>query len=75
MNPFFSIIIPTYNRAFILPETIKSIVNQTFTDWEVLIIDDGSKDNTKEVIEEISKKQNKIKYHYQINSERSVARN
>jgi len=75
MKPFFSIIIPTYNRAFILPETIKSIENQTFTDWEVLIIDDGSKDNTKEIIEEISKRQNKIRYYYQVNSERSVARN
>lgn len=75
MEPFFSIIIPTYNRAFILPDTIKSIINQTFTDWEVLIIDDGSKDNTKEIIEDISKKQNKVKYHYQDNSERSVARN
>ena len=75
MEPFFSIIIPTYNRAFILPDTIKSIINQTFTDWEVLIIDDGSKDNTKEIIEDISKKQNKVKYHYQVNSERSVARN
>jgi glycosyltransferase involved in cell wall biosynthesis len=75
MEPFFSIIIPTYNRAFIIAETIKSIEIQTFTDWEVLIIDDGSKDNTKQIIEEISKRENKIKYHYQINSERSVARN
>jgi len=75
MKPFFSVIIPTYNRAFILPETIKSIENQTFTDWEILIIDDGSKDNTKVVIEEIAKNQIKIKYFYQQNSERSVARN
>lgn len=75
MEPLFSIIIPTYNRAFILAETIKSIENQTFTDWEVLVIDDGSKDNTKQIIDEISKRQNKIKYHYQVNSERSVARN
>ncbi len=75
MKPFFSVIIPTYNRAFILPETIKSIENQTFTDWEILIIDDGSKDNTKVVIEEIAKNQLKIKYFYQQNSERSVARN
>jgi len=75
MTPFFSIIIPTYNRAYILPETIKSIQNQLFKDWEILIIDDGSSDNTKEVIENISKNLSQIKYFYQINSERSVARN
>jgi glycosyltransferase involved in cell wall biosynthesis len=75
MEPFFSIIIPTYNRAFILTETIKSIEIQTFKNWEVLIVDDGSKDNTKEVITTISNREPKVKYFYQINSERSAARN
>lgn len=52
-NPFFSIIIPAYNRAYILPKTIGSVISQTYTDWELIIVDDGSKDNTKEVNEAI----------------------
>ena len=75
MTPFFSIIIPTYNRAIILPDTIRSIENQTFSEWEIIIIDDGSTDNTKEIISKISEKQNKVKYYFQTNSERSAARN
>lgn len=49
--PTFSIITATYNRADLLPRAIKSILTQTFKDFELIIIDDGSTDNTKEVIE------------------------
>lgn len=72
-KPFFSIVIPAYNRAYILPRTIQSVLNQQFTDWELIIIDDGSKDNTAEVVKEY--KDPRIQYHYQNNSERSAARN
>jgi glycosyltransferase involved in cell wall biosynthesis len=75
MKPFFSIIIPAYNRADLLSETLVSIKNQSFTDWECIIVDDGSTDNTKEVIEEESKKDDRIRYIYQKNAERSAARN
>ena len=71
--PFFSIIIPTYNRAAFLPKAIESVVGQTFTDWELIIVDDGSTDTTKEVV--LSYKNERILYVYQENAERSVARN
>jgi len=73
--PFFSIILPTYNRAGFLPETIKSVLVQTFTDWELIIVDDGSTDNTKSVVESFIKIDSRIKYVWQKNAERSAARN
>lgn len=74
-KPFFSITIPAYNRAYILPETIESIQKQTFEDWEVIVVDDGSKDNTAEVVNALSKMDSRIRYVYQDNAERSAARN
>ena len=47
---FFSIIIPTYNRAHMLPKTIESVINQSYSDWELIIVDDGSTDHTKELV-------------------------
>jgi glycosyltransferase involved in cell wall biosynthesis len=75
INPSFSIIIPTYNRGNLLEATIKSVQNQSFTDWECIIVDDGSTDNTKEIIYSLIEKESRIKYIYQENAERSVARN
>ena len=72
---FFSIIIPSYNRASFIKETIDSILNQTFQEWECIVVDDGSKDNTKEVVQEIIKTDNRVRYVYQENAERSAARN
>ena len=46
----FSIIVPTYNRGYILPNTIKSVLNQNFSNWELIIVDDGSTDNTPQVV-------------------------
>lgn len=74
-NPFFSITIPSYNRAYILDETLESIRNQSFEDWEVIIVDDGSKDNTADVIAKLSAIDSRIRYVYQDNAERSAARN
>lgn len=71
--PFFSIVIPTYNRASFLAKGINSVLEQTINDWELIIIDDGSTDNTKEIVE--SYEDVRIKYIYQKNSERSTARN
>ena len=50
LSPKVSIILPTYNRAKFIVETIESIRNQTYPDWELLILDDGSDDNTEELI-------------------------
>ena len=69
----FSIIIPTYNRAAFLPKAIESVLAQTYTDWELIVVDDGSTDNTREVVSKYSDK--RITYIYQENSERSAARN
>ena len=49
-----SIILPTYNRAKLLPESIRSVLQQTFADFELLIIDDGSEDDTKEIVQAIA---------------------
>lgn len=71
--PYFSIILPTYNRAHLLSKAIESVLAQTFTDWELVIVDDGSTDNTKELVTAYA--DDRIRYIYQENQERSAARN
>jgi glycosyltransferase involved in cell wall biosynthesis len=71
--PLVSVIIPTYNRAYVVKRTIDSILNQTFPDFEIIVVDDGSKDDTKEVIN--SYIDNRIKYIYKSNGGVSSARN
>lgn len=75
MVPFFSVIIPTYNRATLLEVAIRSVVAQTFSDWELLVVDDGSTDNTAALVQSYAASDPRIKYIYQQNSERSAARN
>ncbi len=65
-----SVIIPTYNRAYFILDTIKSIQNQTIKPNEIIVVDDGSTDNTKELLEELD-----ITYIYQENQGVSSARN
>jgi len=76
-TPVFSIIIPTYNRAHLILKTLDSIRDQHFKNYELLIIDDGSSDNTKETVADyISNYQIKNwHYHYKSNGERGAARN
>ncbi len=69
----FSVIIPTYNRASLLRKAIQSLVVQTSNDWELLVIDDGSTDNTRDVVNSFD--DSKIHYFYQQHKERSTARN
>jgi glycosyltransferase involved in cell wall biosynthesis len=71
----FSIILPTYNRANLISKAIESVINQTYQNWELIIVDDGSIDNTKEVVERFVKANRSIIYLYQKNKERSAARN
>jgi glycosyltransferase involved in cell wall biosynthesis len=71
--PFFSIIIPTFNRAHLIMDTITEVLNQTFTDFELIIADDGSTDKTKSVFDSIVDP--RIIYVYQSNSGVSSARN
>lgn len=70
---FFSIVIPAFNRAHMLKETLDSTFLQTYKNFEIIIIDDGSTDNTEEVIRAINNP--KIVYVKKENEERAVARN
>lgn len=63
MNTLVSIIIPTYNRAHLICETLDSILAQTYTHWECVIVDDGSIDETEKVISKYVKKDNRFQYH------------
>ena len=54
MNPMVTVILPTYNRAEFLKESIQSVLSQTFTDFELIVVDDGSTDPTEEVVREFS---------------------
>jgi glycosyltransferase involved in cell wall biosynthesis len=71
--PRVSVIIPSYNRAEMLDISVTSVLEQSFTDFEILIIDDGSKDNTKEKVESFNDA--RIKYIYKKNGGVSSARN
>jgi glycosyltransferase involved in cell wall biosynthesis len=74
MKPVVSIIIPTFNRAEYVGQTVRSVFGQTFAGYEVIVVDDGSTDNTKEVLLSFKGEPN-FRYHYQQNSGRSTARN
>ena len=69
----FSIVIPTYNRAHLRSSTIESVLSQTYTNFEVIIVDDGSTDNTEEVIQKFLS--DKVRYYKKSNGERAAARN
>ena len=73
MNPLASVIIPAYNQATFLPCALRSILSQTFTDWETIIIDDGSTDDTAAVAASFIDP--RIRYIYQKNQGLSAARN
>jgi len=74
-TPFFSIVIPTYNRADLIMETIDSVLSQTFDDFEIIVVDDGSTDDTKMILEQKFNQDTRSHYYFQENSERGVARN
>ena len=75
-TPKVSVVMATYNRAHLLPHTIRSIINQTLTDWELIIIDDASSDNTPEVVRAFTQQDKRIRYHrHQHNSGLATARN
>ena len=63
MTSGVSIVLATYNRAHLILETLVSIQNQTYSNWECLIIDDGGTDSTSEVIEQILKYDSRFKFY------------
>ncbi|PSR52064.1 hypothetical protein AHMF7605_00285 [Adhaeribacter arboris] len=73
VDPFFTVVIPTYNRASFIEKSIQSVLKQNFQDFEIIVVDDGSTDNTEEVVSAINS--DKVIYHKKVNEERAVARN
>jgi glycosyltransferase involved in cell wall biosynthesis len=74
-KPFFSIIIPTYNRANLITKTLNSVFAQTYKDYEVIVIDNCSTDNTEEVLSELIE-QKRIRFiKHDKNYERATSRN
>jgi glycosyltransferase involved in cell wall biosynthesis len=75
LEPFFSVIITTFNRENLLSRSLTSLLKQNFSDWEAIFVDDGSRDNTFEVIKPIVLEHNNIKYIFQKNQGLPNARN
>lgn len=71
--PYFSIVIPSYNRGHMLKDVVEMALKQDFPDFEIIIVDDGSTDNTRDVVAAFSDM--RLKYVYQENKERAAARN
>lgn len=73
--PLVSIIMPAYNSANYIGESIESVIAQTYNNWELIVIDDGSTDSTAEVVNSYCIKDKRIKYLWQQNGRQGKARN
>ena len=73
--PLISVIVPSYNQAKYLDECLQSVLDQTYTDWECIIVNDGSPDNTEEVAKKWVEKDSRYKYLHKKNGGLSSARN
>ena len=62
LPPLVSVIIPTYNRSEMLVQAVRSVLNQTFNDLELIVVDDGSTDNTEERITQLKKNDHRVRY-------------
>lgn len=74
-NPLVTVITPTYNRESFLPEAIDGVLAQTFGDFELIVVDDGSTDKSWEILAAYEEKDNRIRTFRQENQGQSVARN
>lgn len=68
MDPLVSIIIPTYNRAHIIGETLDSILAQSYNNWECIVVDDGSSDTTVTILQNYCKKEPRIRFEHRSES-------
>lgn len=75
LQPDFSVIIATYNRANLLPRAMLSLLKQTAPSWECIVVDDGSNDNTREIVEGFIRVDSRIRYIFQENKGESEAKN
>ena len=71
----FSIILPIYNVEKYLPKCVESILSQTFTDYEIILVDDGSTDNSPAICDKFAKEHSNIKVIHKVNGGQSEARN
>ena len=67
-KPFFSIIMPAYNSEGFIGQAIESVVKQTFSDWELVVVDDGSTDNTGRIADMYQEQDSRIRVVHQRNS-------
>lgn len=74
-NPTVSIIVPCYNQAQYLEECLQSVLKQSYRNWECIVVNDGSPDNTEKVVRKWIEKDSRFKYLYQENKGVSSARN
>ncbi len=74
-NPLVSIIVPCYNQGEYLIEALESVECQTYLNWECIVVDDGSTDNSKDIALSFCEKDNRFFYIYQENQGPSIARN
>jgi glycosyltransferase involved in cell wall biosynthesis len=72
VNPLVSVVVPAYNCAEFIDETLESVYYQMYTQWELIVVDDGSTDETKA---RLTRHEQKIQYHYQRNQGTAAARN
>ncbi len=74
-SPTVSVVVPCYNHAEYLNESVASVVAQTFQNWECIIVDDGSTDDTESVARQLSQEDTRIKYLHKTNGGLADARN
>src|ERR1043165_833378 len=70
-----SVIIPAYNAGKYIAESIQSVIAQTYTDWELIVVDDGSTDDTASVVQAFVRRESRVKYFFQENGRLGKARN
>ena len=75
MNSKVSIVVPIYNTEKYLKKCLDSIINQTYENLEIILVDDGSTDNSGKIIDDYAKKDSRIKAIHQKNAGQSTARN
>lgn len=74
-NPLVSVIMPAYNAQKYIAESIESVIGQTYLNWELLIVDDGSTDHTASIIKQYQLNDSRIQYIYQENGRQGKAKN
>lgn len=72
-SPFFSLVVPTYNRASLIGKTLQSLLQIAYKEFEIIVVDDGSTDDTRAVVDPFLS--DVVKYYYKPNGERGAARN